>query len=294
MNSFFPDLIIGGAPKSGTTSVCSWLAEHPSATCSSKKEIFFLMDPDDWMINEYSNIHKTGLDSYRECFPKIIPDENICFEGTTTYIYQKTALDSVKKHPDTKVLFILRKPSERVYSNFKYFYKSKGDDYGDTSFSEYLDEVIAGRDFNGNQQLSRSIEHSKYERFVDEWLNSGADIKIWIFEELIDSPQLHMKDLCEWLEIDPTFFNEYQFFPDNRTVEINNKRLHKLFNSFGKLIPDSGVRKRLKGLYHRVNTKEVSGKTLQDIKALEALDKELDFTKVYIESVLGREIKKWS
>jgi len=42
----FPNLVIAGAPKSGTSSLFFWLAAHPEVCGSQKKETYFLADKD--------------------------------------------------------------------------------------------------------------------------------------------------------------------------------------------------------------------------------------------------------
>ena len=59
-----PNAVLAGAPKSGTSSLFRWLADHPEVCGSSVKETRFLLDPDDCLFQKNSNVHEHGLSGY--------------------------------------------------------------------------------------------------------------------------------------------------------------------------------------------------------------------------------------
>ena len=64
----FPNFVIGGAPKCGTSSLFSWLADHPQVCGSSVKEPFFLMDEGNPMLRKACNVHDHGIEAYSSFF----------------------------------------------------------------------------------------------------------------------------------------------------------------------------------------------------------------------------------
>jgi hypothetical protein len=74
-----PNLIIGGAPKCGTSSLFQWLADHPEVCGSRVKEIFYLMDRDHPLLKAESNFHNHGLCGYESYFKKA----QYAFRGAT-------------------------------------------------------------------------------------------------------------------------------------------------------------------------------------------------------------------
>ena len=64
----FPNLVVGGAPKCGTSTFFRWLSSHPDVCGSEPKETFFLMDRDSPLLNRDCNVHEHGLQSYGSFF----------------------------------------------------------------------------------------------------------------------------------------------------------------------------------------------------------------------------------
>ena len=62
-----PNVIIGGAPKCGTSSLYFWLAAHPEVYGSPKKETFFFADKVN-RFNASANVHEHDLDHYEAFF----------------------------------------------------------------------------------------------------------------------------------------------------------------------------------------------------------------------------------
>ncbi|MCF6185590.1 MAG: sulfotransferase domain-containing protein, partial [Bacteroidales bacterium] len=108
----FPDFLIIGAMKSGTTSLHDYLGKHPDIYTSDPKEIHFFMD---------KNFNKYSLDWYKSLF---ISDKKIA--GTSPQNYTKCHRPAVKnvperiyKHmPNVKLIYIVRDPVKRIISHY--------------------------------------------------------------------------------------------------------------------------------------------------------------------------------
>ena len=114
-----PNLIIGGAPKCGTSSLYFWLAAHPEVFASKTKETFFFSDRVN-RFNKYSNCIEHNLEKYSNYFKLASNQHKILFEATAAYLYSENALRNFAsfKNPP-KIIFIFREPSAQIYSHYK-------------------------------------------------------------------------------------------------------------------------------------------------------------------------------
>lgn len=292
-----PNFVVGGAPKCGTTSICGWLADHPEARCSTRKEPFYLLDAGERLLDPDLNYQRDGLAGYSRCFdspPK--PGEKVLFEGTTLYLYQRTAREVLcgLPHPP-KMLFVVRDPVRRVYSNFQYFSNAKATQKVGLSFSEWIDKIEAGDSFGGDTQQALSLVHSDYGRWLRPWLDGmpAGNIKIWIFEEVMREPAQHMRELCRWLGIQAEFYDAYPFPHLNSTFKVKYFWLHRLGRRWAAHVADGALRRTLRRLYRYVNTGAVDKPDEQALGVLKSLRAQLIPVVQDMETLLGRPLPEW-
>ena len=107
----FADFIIAGAPRSGTTWLYELLARHPKvhmARPAAPEPKFFLVD----------EIYQRGLPHYARWFAEALPGQ-LAGEKSTNYLESAVAARRIHAHlPQVKLIFILRNPVERAYSNY--------------------------------------------------------------------------------------------------------------------------------------------------------------------------------
>lgn len=108
----FPDFIIGGAPRSGTTWLYVLLQRHPNiymAEPIKPEPKFFLVD----------ELYARGLDYYRAVWFSRVACDQVSGEKSTNYLESPLAAERIHKHlPQVKLVFILREPVARAYSNY--------------------------------------------------------------------------------------------------------------------------------------------------------------------------------
>lgn len=107
----FPDFFIIGAPKCGTTSLASWLSEHPAVfMCRPKEPHFFSSD-----IRSLGAIG--GMEEYLGLFAAAEKKHIAVGEASTTYLRSQLAVPRIlEKVPHARFIVCLRKPSEMVAS----------------------------------------------------------------------------------------------------------------------------------------------------------------------------------
>jgi len=106
----FPDIIIVGATKCGTTALWYNLNKHPdiymAMSSSNSIEMRF------WKGRKW----KLGLEWYQKKFP----DDKIGGEKTAGYSANPLVFKEMKKHiPNVKLILCVRNPVDRAYSNFQ-------------------------------------------------------------------------------------------------------------------------------------------------------------------------------
>jgi hypothetical protein len=106
-----PDFIIGGAPRSGTTWLYCLLDRHPAVYMAkpvTPEPKFFLVD----------RLYEKGLPFYSTWFADAAPGR-LTGEKSTDYLESAPAAERIARDlPGVKLVFILREPVDRAYSNY--------------------------------------------------------------------------------------------------------------------------------------------------------------------------------
>lgn len=125
-----PDFIIGGAPKCGTTSLHFILGQNPEIGIPDQEIHYFDADdpithPDFLTANEdglkwftLRPDETANLDWYASCFSDF-QSHRLIGEDSTTYLFSAVAARRIKALlPDVKLVFLLRDPVRRAYSQY--------------------------------------------------------------------------------------------------------------------------------------------------------------------------------
>lgn len=126
----YPDFIIGGAPKCGTTSLHFILGQHPDIGLPDEEIHYFdaddpIVHPDflfvaggelEWFDARPS--HAGNLAWYAARF-EAHKDKAFVGEDSTTYLHSTVAADRIKAlTPEARMIFMLRDPVARAYSQY--------------------------------------------------------------------------------------------------------------------------------------------------------------------------------
>ena len=107
-----PDFIIAGAPRSGTTWLYSLLERHPDVYVAkpvTPEPKFFLVD----------SLYERGLEFYSKTWFAPAPSGAMAGEKSTNYLESAPAAERIARElPSVKLVFILRDPVERAWSNY--------------------------------------------------------------------------------------------------------------------------------------------------------------------------------
>ena len=107
-----PDFIIGGAPRSGTTWLYQLLDRHPELYLAKPRQPepkFFLVD----------DSYRRGMNYYLRTWFADNAGGKIAGEKSSNYLESATAAGRISRDlPAVKLIFILREPAERAFSNW--------------------------------------------------------------------------------------------------------------------------------------------------------------------------------
>lgn len=109
-----PNFFIVGAPKCGTTSLYSYLKDHPNIFMPRKKEPHFFAS--DLNVSGAT----TTLDDYLELFAEASADQHIAVgESSVHYMFSEVALQNVYKfNQDARIIAMFRHPVDMIYSYY--------------------------------------------------------------------------------------------------------------------------------------------------------------------------------
>jgi hypothetical protein len=239
MQECFPNLIIGGAPKCGTSSLYFWLSAHPEVFGSPKKETSFFADKVN-RFNAAANVHEHQLDAYLQFF-KDAGDAKIRFEATAHYLYEEQALKAFSEAAvPPKMIFLFREPSKQMYSHYKM------EKYRTKRVNMALEDYI---------KLPKIDMYVDYATYLKKWVDAMPEghVRIWSFEDFMSRKVEVMQDIADYLGIDPSFYTDFDFEHRNESVVIRSSALHQLGLRLQPLIPHF-LQKMLLPVYMKLNS----------------------------------------
>ncbi len=285
-------LIIGGTTKAATTSLYSYLGDHPSICAASYKETRFFLSSDYPLPSKYR--YNGDVEEYNLLFSEC-PDNQIRLESTPDYLYCSSALNNIGELlPYAKLVFSLREPISRIISWYR-FAVQIGRLPNSLSIDEYVEqlfEIAEGmQNDNTTQEVDANskedIEHAqfmqvlpqgRYAVYLRDYIDHiGKDrIQTIFYEDLSKNLSNVMKDLCHFAELDSTFFDDYTFQVTNRTETMRNPDFHQKYRSFrfqvrrwthNKPLIHKTLRAMRRGfepIYMRLNTRSAERVTLSE------------------------------
>jgi hypothetical protein len=298
-----PNVVIAGAPKCGTTSLFAWLAAHPEVCGSSVKEACYLLDPDDPLFKVKSNFRDHGLDGYQSYFEGCRgTGATVVLEATPVYIYQRIAPEVLAGlDPVPQIVFLFRRPSERVYSHFTFLRDSHARIDSDMDFGDFVELVSAGDERVPKYGHAKDvIAHSRYVEYLPPWRERfpATHLHYFLFEDLRRDQRGFGRMVAERLGIDPSFYDTYTFPRKNRTIRIRNQWVHRVRRGIGARLPAT-TRKRLKAAtasaYALVNVdRSPIRRTSEEEEVLAELDQAFEPYNQRLAEITGLDLSPWS
>lgn len=273
------NLVICGVNKAGSTSLFSYLSDHPEISPSKVKETYFFRSV---LYNEpLEDISQYGVFFDQEA------DERYRLEADPRYFYGKRPLaKSMKEHlsDDLQVIVLLRNPVRRFISFYKFKYFNLRPGVRDLTFDEFLNRCLDEYDerkdepFVRNDYLYvRALKEGVYVDFLKDWVNEFGDkIQICFFDDMKTNPMQMMQQICRRLNIDSEFYTSYTFTHENKSIPPKNKKLHMMANRLNEKFDSFWLKqpffkKTVRDIYYKFNKSrirhiEVSDESLQRLQ----------------------------
>jgi hypothetical protein len=234
-----PNFLILGAPKCGTTSLYSYLGQHPEVFMSFPKEpTFFGHEGEDGLFNgpgDNNEIYRTrmitNLDAYSALFNGVTTQKAVG-EASTFYLYLPKAVLRIKKYiPEAKMFAVLRNPADRAYSNYLHLVRQLREP---CTFTQALREEPSRIKNNWNEfwhYKSMGFYSQQVKRYYDTF--GRQQVHIYLHEDLQKDPLSLVKRIFEILQVDSSFIPDMSkkwnvgYMPKN---PIREKFFYKLKN----------------------------------------------------------------
>ena len=204
---FKVDFMIVGAQKCGTSTLSEILRTHPSLVrCDVKEPNFFSMSKD-W---------QSETAAYEEMFRR--REGALYYEASPSYTFyphRKLELwnDLYEYNPALRFVYLVRDPIERLTSGYMHSYE-RG--YVDVPFERALVDNPLFLD------ITRYATQIK--PFIERF---GADrVRVLFFDDLVREPTGLVRELSQFLGIDPRGFGDITAIHANRSIG-GGKRHHK-------------------------------------------------------------------
>ena len=201
-----PNFIIIGAMKAATTSLYTYLKQHPDVFMTSIKEPKFFNN-----FNKDSKFEIQGkglvkiktLEQYQNLFQEA-KNEVAIGEASPSYIFDENCHILIKKIlPKAKIIAILRQPVDRAYSNF--LHAKRADQEEESDFEKAFTEKnkILNDGIKKHYYLEKGFYYKQLKRYYD--IFPTKNIKIILFEDLIKNPKKITCEVFKFLNVDSSF-----------------------------------------------------------------------------------------
>jgi hypothetical protein len=254
-----PNWIVAGAPKSSTSSVFRWLMDHPQVDGPAEKETCYFVDPGSHLFQPDANFRDQGLAGYAKLFAHCDPAARVIVESTPAYLYSPTAISHLPNLPTRpSFIFVLREPASQLRSLFTYFQQNWNWIPRSMTFGEFIKAVEGGRsDFGGNELAANALKNAYYSDHLLRWRESvGRDrMVVLLFEELVNDSRDAMQRLAVRLGIDPAFYDDYAFEPENTSYIVRSAILQDLNIFIRRYLPKGHIYEALRSMYRVANTR---------------------------------------
>jgi hypothetical protein len=195
-----PSFLLAGAPRAGTTLLYQVCAEHPAifmARPLAPEPKFFLVD----------EVYEKGLDWYVETYFADVGDALAWGEKSTNYLESPVAAARIGADlPEVRLVFVLRDPVERAFSNYLWSRKNglETDSFADALAAEPEREAA----YQGKWRYARPYSYRSRGRYVEllqPYLERfpREQIHVLFLEELRADPARMLGELFAFLGVPP-------------------------------------------------------------------------------------------
>lgn len=196
-----PDFLICGAEKAGTTALFNFLKEHPEIGVSTEKELHF-----------FTTNYGKGVEWYENKF-KHTKGKKSVGEASPSYMYHPAVPERIHNLiPDARLIFILRHPVDRAYSQYWHEVNRSGREK--LSFEEAIERAFGAGKGRVSEDMDRIrlsyLERGRYAEAIErfEEVFPKKKILILIHRDLKERPEEVLKEVFGFLGVDDSFVSD--------------------------------------------------------------------------------------
>lgn len=228
-DNFRVNTLVIGAGRSGTTSLCSYLATNPSICFSTLKEVHYFSIPD---------LHNRGT-SYYHSFFKEYNGEPVIAGADTYLLMDHEAIKRIYRYnPEMNIIVMLRDPVERAFSSYHYSVN-----YGHhKAYSSFLESIEKEVKISETEDIVKrnNLGHfygSLYFHHLERWISTFGRDRVLILKtrDMNDPGSGFFESLSSFLEVD---IHQKDIGRENRGAIARSKHFEQFL-----LNRDSGFRK---------------------------------------------------
>lgn len=233
-STHWPDFLIIGAGKSGTTSLDNYLRQHPGVYMPPVKEPnFYGFEPfseadfaKDAGALQYFQESVTDKEEYLGLFMDAASDQ-VKGEVSNTYLYHEYACGQIKKYvPGVKLVSIFRQPAERLFS--RYLHLARENRLPTEHFEDCLNEDSIW--WERNDLIPEGFYFKHLSKFYEEF--PEAQIKVILYDDFRNNPGQVLEDLYSFLGVDSSFKADTTI-NFNKSGIVKNKLYDSIFGQTG-------------------------------------------------------------
>ena len=218
-----PNFLIIGAMRAGTTSLVDALGQHPEVVIPTKEPHFFSYEGKTTHIPKIT----TTIAEYQALFEG---KEHVLARGDASpaYLPDRDAPERIHHYiPDVKMIAVLRDPVDRAYSNFYHEVKIGCNPADNFTDAIRINDELAAQ--NKLQQWATYTYQGLYFKHLTRYykLFDASQIKVFLYEDWCQQPQVMLRAIYEYLGIDADF--EAGVDKYGRSGELKHRGLHEFF-----------------------------------------------------------------
>lgn len=220
-----PNFLIVGASKSGTTSLWRYLSQHPEIFMPWFKETHYLLlnqvpsaNPESPRFSRQS-LNIDSFEEYADLY-KDVKSEKAVGEATSGYLHNhEIVIPNIHKVlGEVKIIIILRNPADRAFSAYKHLIRDKLETL---SFQQCL--ALEDTRYKDNWEPMHFYRRlGLYYNQVKAFKDNFSEVFIALTDDLNNNQDLLLRDLYEFLGVEPTFKNTDSSFHNTSVVYQNN------------------------------------------------------------------------
>lgn len=285
-----PNFFIVGAPKSGTTSLHYWLAQHPQIFMVEPKDENYLVPP---LKMTYKVMHA-------RMFDQVIGNPSIIGEASCYYLFKHEVIEYIEKNfPNSKYLVLLRNPISLSQSLHNQQI---------VNGNEHIHDFEAAWKFNNFRKIGQRVkpwvkeaqymdygEVSKIGQQLSKVLSMVDAKRVkWVFlEDIQNDPNSVMIELLSFLGCQKII--PIDLIPQNQAKKIKSSMVSATIKVLGQIKKELkiefgfGILNGLKSM----NLKKGSNQTISDAFKKELLSYFNKDIKI-LESITHRDLSHWT